>query len=124
MQAGHGRANAFGSIPSASGFYRALTDVPHERRTNRTPFTDGYMVPIAGLLALLFALMAGLTAQRALLGDPADAVLPVGFAIGALAALRFRQRYAAASADSDTVTDDDGPPDRRRRLGGTAPIGI
>ena len=27
-------------------------------------------------------------------------------------------------ADLDTVTDDDGPPDRRRRLGGTAPIGI
>ncbi|WP_123621407.1 hypothetical protein [Halorubrum sp. CSM-61] len=75
--------------------------------TDRTPFTDGYVVPIAGLMALLFALMAGLTAQRALSGDPADAVLPVGFSIGALAALRLRQRYAAASVDSDGDVSDD-----------------
>ncbi|EMA62948.1 hypothetical protein [Halorubrum lipolyticum] len=74
---------------------------------DRTPFTDGYVVPIAGLMALLFALMAGLTAQRALSGDPADAVLPIGFAVGALAALRLRQRYAAASADPDGDAPDD-----------------
>jgi len=74
---------------------------------DRTPLTDGYVVPIAGLMALVFALMAGLTAQRALSGDPADAVLPVGFAIGALAALRLRQRHAAAGADPDGETSDD-----------------
>ncbi|PAU84238.1 hypothetical protein CK500_07350 [Halorubrum salipaludis] len=76
--------------------------------SDRTPATDGYVTPIAGLMALLFALMAGLTAQRALSGDPADAVLPVAFAIGALGALRLRQRYAAAaSADPDADTTDD-----------------
>ncbi|WP_128904943.1 hypothetical protein [Halorubrum amylolyticum] len=67
--------------------------------SDRTPVTDGYVVPIAGLMALLFAVMAGLTAPRAFSGDPADALLPIGFAVGALAALRFRQQYAAASAD-------------------------
>jgi len=76
--------------------------------SDRTPFTDGYVVPIAGLMALIFALMAGLTAQRALSGNPADAVLPVGFAIGAIAALRLRQRHAAASADPDGEITDDG----------------
>ncbi|WP_435093833.1 hypothetical protein [Halorubrum sp. N11] len=76
--------------------------------SDRAPFTDGYVVPIAGLMALLFALMAGLTAGRALSGDPADAVLPVGFAIGALAALRIRQRYAGASdGPDDDISDDE-----------------
>ncbi|MFW5916808.1 MAG: hypothetical protein ACOCRD_00200 [Halorubrum sp.] len=69
--------------------------------SDRTTFTDGYVVPIAGLLGLLFALMAGLTAPRALSGDPADAVLPVGFAVGSLATIWFRQRYAAAVADGE-----------------------
>jgi len=78
---------------------------------DRLSVTDGYVVPIAGLMALVFALMAGLTAQRALSGDPADAVLPLGFAIGALAALRLRRRYAEASEASDETTDDT-PDDR------------
>ncbi|MDZ5811629.1 hypothetical protein U4E84_09765 [Halorubrum sp. AD140] len=63
--------------------------------SGRTTFADGYVVPIAGLLALLFALMAGLTARRALTGDPADVVLPVACLLAAVAALRVRQRYAA-----------------------------
>lgn len=70
--------------------------------SDQTSITDGYVVSIAGLMALMFALMAGLTVPRALSGDPADAVLPVGFAVGAIAALRLRQRYAAASADPTT----------------------
>ncbi|WP_144920169.1 hypothetical protein [Halorubrum salsamenti] len=74
---------------------------------DRAPFTDGYVVPIAGLMALLFALMAGLTAGRALSGDPADAALPVGFVIGALAALRIRQRYAGATDGSEGNARDD-----------------
>jgi len=76
--------------------------------SDRTPFTDGYVVPIAGLMALLFAVMAGLTAPRAFSGDPTDAVLPIGFAVGSLAALRLSQRHAAASADPDgDITDDE-----------------
>ncbi|MGQ3327783.1 MULTISPECIES: hypothetical protein [Halorubrum] len=75
--------------------------------SDRSPITDGYVVPIAGLIALCFAVMAGLTAPRALSGEPAQALLPIGFAIGALAALRLSQRHAAASADSDDVAADD-----------------
>ena len=91
--------------------------------SDRMSITDGYVVPITGLMALVFALMAGLTAPRALSGDPADAVLPVGFAIGALAALRLRQRYAGAADNSDgdsegdgsdSDTSDDKAPDDRR----------
>ena len=64
--------------------------------SGRSAFAGGYVGPISGLLALCFALMAGLTAGRALSGDPADAVLPVTFALGAILAMRFRQRYARA----------------------------
>ena len=63
--------------------------------SGQTTFAEEYVVPVAGLMALLFALMAGLTAGRALSGDPADAALPVAFAVGALAAIRIRGRYAA-----------------------------
>jgi hypothetical protein len=59
-------------------------------------FSEEYVVPILGLVALLFALMAGLTAGRALSGDPADAVLPVALGLGAVLTLWVRQRYAAA----------------------------
>ena len=75
--------------------------------SDRTAITDGYVVPIAGLMALLFAVMAGLTAPRALSGDPADALLPVGFAVGSLAALRLSRRHAAANADPDEAVDDE-----------------
>ncbi|MFC7324315.1 hypothetical protein ACFQMF_06940 [Halorubrum rutilum] len=63
--------------------------------SGRPMIAEGYVVPIAGLMALLFALMAGLTAGRALSGNPADAALPLAFALGALAAIRIRGRYAA-----------------------------
>jgi len=62
--------------------------------SGRSGFAGGYVGPISGLLALCFALMAGLTAGRALSGDPADAALPVAFALGAILAMRFRQRHA------------------------------
>ncbi|EMA60049.1 hypothetical protein [Halorubrum kocurii] len=75
--------------------------------SDRWPITDGYVVPIAGLIALLFALMAGLTAPRALSGDPTDALLPIGFALGALAALRLRQRYGETNAEQDGDAADD-----------------
>ncbi|QKY15451.1 hypothetical protein [Halorubrum sp. CBA1229] len=62
--------------------------------SGQSAVTGGYVGPISGLLALCFALMAGLTAGRALSGDPADAALPVAFALGAVLAIRFRQRHA------------------------------
>lgn len=63
-------------------------------------FTEGYVVPIAGLLALMFALMAGLTAQRALSGDPADVAVTVGFAVVAVLALRIRIKAVAAREEA------------------------
>ncbi|WP_418284684.1 hypothetical protein [Halorubrum sp. DTA46] len=64
--------------------------------SGRTAITDGYVVPIAGLLALVFALMTGITAGRALSGDPADIALPVIFGLASLVAVRVRQRSLAA----------------------------
>ncbi|ELZ36749.1 hypothetical protein C471_14243 [Halorubrum saccharovorum DSM 1137] len=75
--------------------------------SDRTTVTDGYVVPIAGLMALLFAVMAGLTAPRAFSGEPTEALLPIGFAVGSLAALRLSQRHAAANADADAEMSDD-----------------
>ena len=64
-------------------------------------FTEGYVVPIAGLLSLVFALMAGLTAQRALSGGPADVGVTVGFLVVAVLALRIRIKAVAARSDDD-----------------------
>jgi hypothetical protein len=64
-------------------------------------FGEGYVIPIAGLLSFTFALMAGLTAQRALSGDPADVAVPVGFAVIAVLALRIRMKAVAARSEVD-----------------------
>jgi hypothetical protein len=67
--------------------------------SGRSPITDGYVVPIAGLVAFAFALMTGLTASRALSGDPADVAVPVGFGVIAVLALRLRIKAMAARDD-------------------------
>ena len=59
-------------------------------------FDEGYVIPIAGLLAFAFALMAGLTAQRALSGDPADVGVTVGLVLVAVLAIRIRAKAVAA----------------------------
>ncbi|WP_434522396.1 hypothetical protein [Halorubrum sp. AS12] len=64
-------------------------------------FSEGYVIPIAGLVAFVFALMAGLTAQRALSGDPADVGVTVGFAAVAVLALRIRIKAVAARSEDD-----------------------
>lgn len=59
--------------------------------------TGGYVAPISGLLALLFALMAGGSAYPALTsGSLGLAVLPVIFAAMSLLCVQIRQRYLAA----------------------------
>jgi hypothetical protein len=68
-------------------------------------FSEGYAVPIAGLLSFVFALMAGLTAQRALSGEPADIAVPVGFAAIAVLALRLRIKAVAAQSGDDGDVD-------------------
>ncbi|TKX78650.1 hypothetical protein EXE53_20105 [Halorubrum sp. SD626R] len=69
--------------------------------SGRTAATGGYIEPIAGLFGLLFALMAGITAPRLLSGDPAEAVLPITFAVGSLATIWVRRRYATAEPDGE-----------------------
>lgn len=59
-------------------------------------FSDGFVVPITGLLALLFAIMAGMTVYPALSGSPGDIALPIIFGIASLLSFRLRQRALAA----------------------------
>ncbi|MFW5999853.1 MAG: hypothetical protein ACOCPY_00185 [Halorubrum sp.] len=70
-------------------------------------FGEGYVVPIAGLLSFMFALMAGLTAQRALSGDPADVAVTVGFALIAVLAMRIRTKAVAGRSEGDADADDE-----------------
>lgn len=55
---------------------------------------NGYVIPITGLLATVFALLAGGTAYPAITsGSVSLATLPVIFGAGSLICLRLRQRY-------------------------------
>ena len=63
-------------------------------------FSDGYVVPITGLLAFLFALMAGMSVFPALSGEPGDLVLPVIFGAASLVCLRIRSGYARAEEEA------------------------
>ncbi|SNR46448.1 hypothetical protein [Halorubrum vacuolatum] len=64
-------------------------------------FSEGFVVPIAGLLSLLFALMAGITLGNAIGGAPSDYALPVTFGIVSILAFRLRQRVRAARETSE-----------------------
>lgn len=67
---------------------------------SRTLATGGYVVPITGLLALLFALLAGGSAYPAVQsGSIGLAVLPVIFGVASIVCLRLRQRAVAATDD-------------------------
>lgn len=59
-------------------------------------FPDGFAVPITGLLAFLFALMAGMSVFPALSGSPEEIALPLVFGAASLISFRLRQRYIAA----------------------------
>lgn len=59
-------------------------------------FSEGYMVPIMGLLSVLFALMTGMSLWPALSGTPSDFALPVIFGIATVISFRLRQRAIAA----------------------------
>ncbi|SDQ46744.1 hypothetical protein [Natronobacterium texcoconense] len=65
-----------------------------------SPFPDGFVVPITGLLALLFAVMAGMTVLPALSGSASDMALPIIFGGASLLAFRLRQRAIAANEES------------------------
>jgi len=58
-------------------------------------FPDGFAVPITGLLAFLFAVLAGASAYPAVSGSwGADAVaLPIVFIAASLVCLRLRSKY-------------------------------
>ncbi|MBZ6493873.1 MULTISPECIES: hypothetical protein [Natrinema] len=74
-----------------------MSNEPSEERWST--FTEGFVVPIAGLLALLFATMAGMSVLPALSGSPSDLATPVIFAAVALLSFRVRQRAIAARED-------------------------
>lgn len=62
--------------------------------------TEGYVVPISGLLALVFALMAGASAYPAITsGSIAIAALPVIFGAASVLFFRVRQRAVEAKAE-------------------------
>lgn len=70
--------------------------VPESSRDDRSVFSDGFAVPITGLLSFLFALLAGMSVVPALSGSLADLALPVVFAASSIVCFRLRQRYLAA----------------------------
>ncbi|MFB1063016.1 hypothetical protein [Natrinema sp. H-ect4] len=74
-----------------------MSNEPNDERWST--FTEGFVVPIAGLLALLFAVMAGMTVQPALSGSASDLLTPIIFAGVALLCFRLRQRAVAARED-------------------------
>ena len=72
-----------------------MSDNSNERITP----TGGYVAPITGLLALLFALMAGGSAYPAITsGSLGLAVVPIIFGGISLLCLRIRQRALEAQA--------------------------
>lgn len=71
-----------------------------ERGREGGAFPDGFAVPITGLLALVFALMAGMSVLPALSGSPSDLAFPVIFGVASVVCFRLRRRYAAAREGS------------------------
>lgn len=64
--------------------------------------TDGYVVPITGLLALLFALLAGGSAYPAVQsGSVGLAAVPVIFGVASVLCLRLRQRAVEADDEDE-----------------------
>jgi len=73
---------------------------PEPRRDDRSVFSEGYAVPITGLLSVLFALLAGMSLYPALSGGLGDLALPVIFGATSIVCFRLRQRCIAARDDS------------------------
>ena len=69
---------------------------PGSNRDDRDVFSDGFAVPITGLLSVLFALLAGMSVVPALSGSLGDLALPVIFAASSIVCFRLRRRYIAA----------------------------
>jgi hypothetical protein len=69
--------------------------------------TEGYVVPITGLLALLFALLAGGSAYPAVRsGSVGLAALPIIFGAASLLCLKLRQRAVEATEAGERGVDD------------------
>ncbi|WP_122090178.1 hypothetical protein [Halalkalicoccus subterraneus] len=68
-------------------------------RADGGAFPEGIAIPITGLLALLFAVMAGMSLRPALSGPPSRFTFPIAFAVASVVCFRLRRRYAAARAD-------------------------
>ncbi|OVE86398.1 hypothetical protein [Natronolimnobius baerhuensis] len=60
-------------------------------------FSEGIGAPIAGLLALVFAVMAGMSVFPALSGTAGDIAMPLILGGASLLFFRVRQRYLGAT---------------------------
>ena len=70
--------------------------VPGSNPDDRGAFSDGFAVPITGLLSVLFALLAGMSVSPALSGSHSDLALHIVFGASSTVCFRLRQRYIAA----------------------------
>lgn len=68
-----------------------------------SPFPDGFVVPIAGLLALIFAVLAGAASYPLLSGDldPQSLSMAAAFAGASVVAFWVRKRRLDATAAED-----------------------
>lgn len=66
---------------------------------NDGAFSDGFAVPITGLLAFVFALMAGMSVLPALSGSLGDLALPIIFGGASVLCFRLRRKHLAAEED-------------------------
>ncbi|PSP89054.1 hypothetical protein BRC87_08180 [Halobacteriales archaeon QS_4_66_20] len=63
-------------------------------------FGETYAIPITGLLALLFAVLAGATVYPAVSSGSVGLLgFPVIFGLASLLCVRLRQRYVESSAE-------------------------
>lgn len=68
-------------------------------------FPEGFLIPISGLLAVVFAVLAGASLPAALAGDIGSIAAVVVFGGGSIALMVFRHRHGkrreAAAEDGD-----------------------
>jgi hypothetical protein len=73
-------------------------------------FPEGFLIPISGLLAIVFAVLAGASAPAALDGDLGSIVAVVVFGGGSIALMVFRHRHGKrreAAAEDDAEADEE-----------------
>ncbi|QLD87500.1 hypothetical protein HWV07_15850 [Natronomonas salina] len=65
------------------------------------PSTTQFVAPIAGLLSIVFAVMAGASLQYALSGPTELLLVPAGLAAASVGALYLKRKVQSPSGDAD-----------------------